>query len=63
MCILSYVNWIACPGSMHETGFSGFVHQNDPRGWMGGGWGGGSGWRTHVHLRLIHADVCQKPLQ
>ena len=29
MCILSYVKWIAGPGSMHETGCSGLVH------WMG----------------------------
>ena len=25
-CILSYVKWIASPGLMHETGFSGQVH-------------------------------------
>ena len=33
MCILSYVNWIASPGSMHETGCSGLVHWDDPGGW------------------------------
>ena len=32
MCILSYVNWIASPGSMHETGCSGLVHWDDPGG-------------------------------
>ena len=33
MCILSYVKWIAGPGSMHETGRSGLVHWDDPGGW------------------------------
>ena len=32
-CILSYVKWIASPGSMHETRCSGLVHWNDPEGW------------------------------
>ena len=37
-------------------------------GWPWGmGWGGrweeGSGWGTHVHPCLIHADIWQKPLQ
>ena len=38
-CILSYVKWIARPGSMHETGCSGLVHWDDPGGWdeEGGG--------------------------
>ena len=34
-CILSYVKWIASPGSMHETGCSGLVHWDDPEGWDG----------------------------
>ena len=34
-CILSYVKQIASPGSMHETGHSGLVHQDDPEGWDG----------------------------
>ena len=32
-CILSYVKWIASPGSMHDTGCSGLVHWEDPEGW------------------------------
>ena len=32
---------IASPGSMHETGCSGLVHWNDPKGWCREG--GGSG--------------------
>ena len=31
-------------------------------GW-GGRWEGGSGWEAHVHPRLIHDNVWQKPLQ
>ena len=31
-CILSYVKWIASPGSMYETGCSGLVHWDDPEG-------------------------------
>ena len=40
MCILSYVEQIAGPGSMQETGCSGLVHWDDPGG-CGGRWGGG----------------------
>ena len=36
-CILSYVKWIASPGSMHETGCSGLMHWDDPEGWDGEG--------------------------
>ena len=39
--ILSYVKWIASPGSMHETGCSGLVHWDDPEGWDGERGGGG----------------------
>ena len=62
-CILPYVKQIASPGSMHETGCSGLVPQDDPEGWGGEGKGRGSGWGTHVHPWLIHVNVWQKPLQ
>ena len=39
--ILSYVKRIASPGSMHETGCSGLVHWDDPKGWDGEGGGRG----------------------
>ena len=49
-CQLSYVKWIASPGSKHEAGCSGLMHWDDPEGWDGEGGGmGGSGWGTHVH--------------
>ena len=36
-CKLSYVKQIASPGWMHETGYSGLVHWDDPGGWDGEG--------------------------
>ena len=41
-CILSYVQQIASPVLMHETGCSGLVHWDDPEGWDGEG----EGWRV-----------------
>ena len=35
------MEWIASPGSMHETGCSGLVHWDDPEGWDGREVGGG----------------------
>ena len=55
---------IASPGLMHETGYSGLVHWDDPEGWDGEG--GGRGVQdgvTHVHPWLIHVSVWQKPPQ
>ena len=40
-CILLYVKQITSPGSMHETGHSGPVDWNDPKGWDGDGGGRG----------------------
>ena len=37
--MLSYVKQIASPGSMHDTGFSGLMHWDDPEGWDGEGGG------------------------
>ena len=47
-CILSYVKQIASPGSMHETGYSGLVHWDDPEGWDGEG--GGRGVQDGEHM-------------
>ena len=52
-CILSYVKQIASPGSMHETGYSGLVHWDDPEGCDGEG--GGRGVQDGEHM----ADSCQ----
>ena len=36
-CKLSYVKRIASLGSMHDAGWSGLVHWDDPEGWDGEG--------------------------
>ena len=47
-CILSYVKQITSPKSMHETGWSGLAHWDDPEGW---GWeGGGRGFQDGEHM-------------
>ena len=38
-CILSYVKQSASPGLMHEAGYSGLVHWDDPERWDGEGGG------------------------
>ena len=50
-CILPYVKWIASPGSMHDTGFSGLVHWEDPEGWVGEGGGRGVQDAEHTYTR------------
>ena len=37
--ILSYKKRVASPGSMHDTGYLGLVHWDDPEGWYGEGGG------------------------
>ena len=59
-CIISYKKRIASPGSMQDTGCSGLVHWDDPKGWGGErGGSGGSGWGTHVYPWQIHVNVWQ----
>ena len=41
-CIISYMQRVASPGSMHDTGCLGLVHEDDPEGWPGEG----GGWRV-----------------
>ena len=54
-CKLSYVNRIASPGSMHDTGCSGLVHWDDPEGWDGEGGGRGvqDGEHMYTHGRFM----------
>ena len=47
-CILSYVKWIASPGSMHDTRCSGLVHWDDPEGCDGEGGGMGVQYGEHT---------------
>ena len=37
--IISYMERVARPGSMHNTGCLGLVHWDDPEGWNGEGGG------------------------
>ena len=48
-CILSYVKGIASPGFLHDTGWSGLVHWDDPEGWDGEGGGRGVQEWEHVY--------------
>ena len=50
-CILSYVEQMASPGSMHETGCSGLVPFDDPEGWDGEGGGTGDQYGEHMYTR------------
>ena len=64
-CKISCMKRVASPGSMHETGCSGMVHWDDPKGWDGEGGGGGGGFRMG-NTCIPVADSCQcmaKPLQ
>ena len=58
-----HVKWIASPGSMHDTGCSGLVHWDDPKGWDREG--GRRGDQDGEHM-YSHVDSCQcmaKPIQ
>ena len=39
ICIISCMERVASPGSMHDTGCLGLVHWDDPVGWYGDGGG------------------------
>ena len=45
---LSYMKQITSPGLMHDTGYSGLVHRDDPEGWDGEG--GGRGVQDGEHM-------------
>ena len=32
-CVISCMKRVANPGSMHDTGYLGLVHWDDPEGW------------------------------
>ena len=38
-CIISYMKRVTSPGSIHNTGWLGLVHWDDPEGWYGEGGG------------------------
>ena len=57
--MLSYVQQIASPGSMHETGCSGLVHWDDQEGWDGEGGRRGVQDGEHIYPWRIHVNVWQ----
>ena len=62
-CIISYMKWIASPGSMHDTGYLGLVHWDDPEGWYGEG--GGRGFRMgNTCIPVVDTCWCMaKPIE
>ena len=50
-CKLSHVEQIASPGWMHDTGYLGLVHRDDPEGWDGEGGGRGVQEEEHMYIR------------
>ena len=48
-CIISYMNQIASPGLIHDTGCLGLVHWDDSEGWYGDGGGRGVQDWEHVY--------------
>ena len=59
-CILSYVKQITSPGLMHETGYSGLVHWDDPEGWDGEGGGRGFQDGEHIYTHGWFMPMCGK---
>ena len=60
-----YLGWNRSPaqvGCMRQVLGPGALGRPRGIGWRGR-WEGGSGWGIHVHPRLIHVNVWQKPLQ
>ena len=60
-CKISYMKRIASSGLMHDTGFSGLVHWNDPEGWDGEegrrGVQDGEHMYTHGRFKAIHGKT------
>ena len=50
-CIISSMEQIASPGSMHDTGCLGLVHWDDPEGWYRQGVGRGVQDGEHMYTR------------
>ena len=63
--IISYMERVASPGSMHDTGCLGLVHWDDPEGWkpgreLGGKRGGRLGsFSTGTFMHLLAGDFTE----
>ena len=57
--IISYMERVTSPGSMHDTGCLGLVHWDDPEGWFGEGGGRRVQDGEQVYTCSVHVDVWQ----
>ena len=57
ICIISYMERVPSPGSMHDTGCLGLVHWDDPGGWCGGGEARVCLWRIHFGVWRNQCNV------
>ena len=62
-CIISYMELVTSPGSMHDTGCLGLVHWDDPEGWYGEGGGRRVQDGEHVYTRGGFMLIYGKPIQ
>ena len=58
--IISYMERVSSPGSMHNTGCLGLVHWDDPEGWYGEGGGRGVQDGEHMYTRGGFMSMCGK---
>ena len=54
--------WITSPCLMHDTGFSGLVHWDDPEVWDGEGWDEMSD-GEHMYTKVDSCQCMAKPIQ
>ena len=57
-CKISYVKLIANPDLMHDTGCSGLVHWDDPKGWDGEGGGRGGFRMGNTCTLMVDSSQC-----
>ena len=55
--IISYMERVTSPGSMHDTGCLGLVHWDDPEGWYGEG--GGRRVQDGEHMYTCGGFICK----
>ena len=62
-CKISYVKRITSLGLMHDTGCSGLVHWDDPKGWDGERGGRGVQDGEHMYTHSGFKSMYGKPIQ
>ena len=63
ICKISYMERVANPGSMHDTGCLGQMHWDDPEGWDGEGGGRGVQDGEHTYARADSCCCVAEPIQ